>query len=328
MVADVRPQEPEHGKRSRLGCDREAALGHQTGQAHRFQGDGLAPGIRPRDDQNAIKRVDLDGNRHATSPLRGEPEVEERMTHRVESKRPGRPKVGPAAFDVPREQRPRLQRVGAGEPGDRGDDLVAAGAVALRPSAHHPRLLGGFLLGQADQVVVERDGCDRLDEKRLPGGRGRVHNPFDRTRTVRADRDHEAAVTLRHEIVTDERGRRGVVDERFELTTQTLAGFSDRRAYAAKLRRGAVFDLSIGSHVVGDLAGQGRQVGDRPAEALQRVETLRLDSREPLPEKGRIEQRAREIPQRQRVHQHPFEGKPCQGRLRIAYTARKEPAET
>jgi len=53
LVADIRVDALKHRQCGAWGCrDMQARLGHEAEQAHRFQGDRLAPRIRPGDDQN------------------------------------------------------------------------------------------------------------------------------------------------------------------------------------------------------------------------------------------------------------------------------------
>ena len=51
--------------------------------------------------------------------------------------------------------------------------------------------LGGFVLPQADQLIVERNGCERLQEERVPGAALRVHHALGTRTRVGANRQHQ-----------------------------------------------------------------------------------------------------------------------------------------
>src|SRR5207237_706414 len=74
------------------------------------------------------------------------------------------------AIEIDRKARLREDQVERGDHTGRGPDRIAMESQPVRQFAQDAEDLPKFLLLQADQLVVEIDGIERLDEERLSGG--------------------------------------------------------------------------------------------------------------------------------------------------------------
>ena len=164
MVTDVGADLAVGRDANRAGRQWDTGLGHQHRQTDRLQRDGLAAGVRSRQDQHAIVGFDRQRHRDALPVRIDQTSLEQRMSQGLERQRSVGLQLGNRRTDLAAEQRPRLHGVQFGQLRHTPLDLVGSIPEGVGPFEQDASDLLLFELGQPDELVVQLDRLERLDE--------------------------------------------------------------------------------------------------------------------------------------------------------------------
>jgi hypothetical protein len=257
-IADVGPhrvEERETGARVRQ--HRNPRLRHEHREAEGLQGDALAAGVRPADEQQSRAGGELDVDRRDGSSRLDE----ERMA--------GAPEHHLLAADLrtdggalPREEHPGAEGVEGDERRERLVQRVRAAADHGGDLAEDARLLLRLLARGDEQAVVRLDREERLDEERLAGRRAILDDPGELVGARRLERNDEATVPDGHVLVGHELGGRRLAEQPRETRL-------DLPAEEAQL---AADGAQRGARVVAEPALLVQAVGEEAVEIRKRVQ--------------------------------------------------------
>ena len=227
FVADVGQDGVEDGERGLVGGRPEPALMQQRREAERLQRDGLAAGVRPRDDERP-EVVELEVDRH--------------RDRRIEQRVPCAAKVDAVtdrhlgAPPRPREGPARDGEVDLPDGLDERDEPVGAGAHGGRELAQDPRDLVALCALRLTEPVRVLDDGERLDEERLARAGAVVDDAGHAPAGGRSEREHGPARARGDEVVLQVLAQLGVTREALEPLGQACASLPELAAEAAKCR--------------------------------------------------------------------------------------------
>ena len=272
LVADVDEDLVEDGQGGRVRRRPQAALVQDGGEPERLQGDGLAAGVRPADHERA-EAAEVEVDRHCRRPVEqrvARPAQHDFVALSHESAAPAAREAaaGDREVELCRGTDECDERIGLG-----GDER---GEVAQ--DARHLVALGDLGLAQPVRVV---DGCERLDEERLAGAGGVVHDAGHAPPGRCLQRQDGAAAALGDEVVLEVLGDGRVVRDLAQALGQAAAALAELAAQAAQRRRGRVPEVgAVLLDRAADLLGDGEQRGVDPGhEPEQRRDLVPLAER-------------------------------------------------
>ena len=329
LVADVgedaaEDRQPGSGR----GRDVQSRLRHQRQQSGRFERHGLAAGVWPSDDEHAGRRRQqhIDRDRFGRTRIRARRGQSRRRPGLSRSLRRVRSLGGPFVLvdrcqplrDRPNQQRmpgqsqfdaavvrhhrldaadhlrePRLGlhdiQLGGGFQRPLEIDRPAAERVGQREE--DPMDLGGLLLFEGNDVVVDLDRAERLEKQAGAARRAAVDDAGNRGPVLGAHDEHVAAVAVGDDLVLQVAGGVAAAQVRLERCPQPRALLSQAVADGPELTARVVVDLAARIDLVADVSHFGLERRGRVHERREE----RVAARGPLDGGARLLERVEEI---------------------------------
>ena len=150
--------------------------------------------------------------------------------------------------------------------------------------------LARLLFGEADELIVEVDGFERLDEERMAAGAGPVNDAIELAALSGDDRDHEALVADGDELFLEHAFLAVRAQEALERVLNRLLLPLDVAAQAVERDAGVVGDRAVGEDLAVELLEQRAEIADGRGAGAEQREALGGGGEDGLGIGGAVEQ--------------------------------------